>query len=74
MYVIFIFQIIDTENIEYDPKIGYTFTSPLARDSGTYRCVVNEDNIPKSQEFNVSIKRKLFLLHRHCEDVVFLFG
>jgi len=57
---IFIFQI--TDNLEYDPKIGYTLRSPSVQDSGLYYCEAKRNNSNELRELTVYINRELVLL------------
>jgi len=58
--IILIFQI--TENLEYDPKIGYILRSPSVQDSGLYYCEAKRNNSNELRELTVYINRELVLL------------
>ncbi|KAF0766886.1 vascular endothelial growth factor receptor 1 isoform X2 [Aphis craccivora] len=48
-----------TENLDYDPKIGYTLRSPSVQDSGVYYCEAKRNNSNELRELTVFINPKV---------------
>lgn len=57
-----IFQMTESENLEYDQKIGFILRSPSVRDSGVFNCEANKDNTTESLSLTVLINREFLLL------------
>ncbi|XP_060867787.1 vascular endothelial growth factor receptor 1 isoform X2 [Metopolophium dirhodum] len=48
-----------TENLEYDPKIGFTLRSPSVQDSGVYYCEAMRNNSNELRELTIYINPKV---------------
>jgi len=66
---VFIFQITENENLNYDQKIGYILRSPSIRDSGEFNCEANRNNNSELLSFSVIINRELVLFLKWCMGI-----